>query len=124
MNTPPKGPEFDKFDSQARQLHADALAHVSPRTLAKLRGARHAAAQAKPARGHGLRWLLAGAAPAAFAIALVAPSLKDRAPAVSAPQAAVATRAAPSGVDYADALNENPDLYVWLESDGQKLAME
>lgn len=115
-------PDFEKFDRQARQLHARSLASLSPQTLARLRSARHAATQAAPARGHGRRWLTASGLAAALAVAIGLPYFGKSPTPASASQPAVATVAA--GDDYADTLTENPDLYLWLESDGQMLAME
>ncbi|MFT4257031.1 MAG: hypothetical protein QM599_08765 [Pseudoxanthomonas sp.] len=106
------------FDHRLRQLHAESLARISPQTLARLRSARHAATQPAPARGLRWRWLAAGVVPAMFALAIGLPYLERTA----TPTPAAAATQAES--DYADALNENPDLYVWLESDGRHLAME
>jgi len=118
--------EFDdnNFDRQMRQLHAGSLASLSPQTLARLRGARHAASQAAPARGRGWRWLAAGVVPAVLAVAIGVPFLDKDPSTVPAAGTAVATQPAADGDDYANALAENPDLYVWLASDGQQLAME
>lgn len=116
--------EFDKFDKQLRQLHAESLASLSPQTLAKLRGARHTATQAAPARGHGWRWLAAGVVPAVLAIAIGVPYLNKSPSTTPAAGTTVAAQPSADGDDYANALAENPDLYVWLASDGQQLAME
>ena len=109
----------DTFDTRMRQLHADALTRIPPPTLAKLRNARHAAAAAEPARGFNWRWALAGMAPVLLAVAVGLPMLDRQAP----PAASPSVVAAASGDDYT-ALDENPELYLWLASDGQQLAME
>ncbi|MFT3756454.1 MAG: hypothetical protein QM769_11020 [Pseudoxanthomonas sp.] len=108
------------FDRRLQQLHAQSLAQISPQTLAKLRNARHAATQPAPARGWNWRWLAAGMVPAVFALAIGVPYLQQQT--TSAPATTVA--AAQAVDNYDDALSENPDLYVWLASDGQQLAME
>ncbi|MFT3761049.1 MAG: hypothetical protein QM761_00250 [Pseudoxanthomonas sp.] len=114
--------ENEEFDRRMRQLHAESLAGISPQTLAKLRRARHAAAQSAPARGRGWRWLAAGVVPALLALAIGVPYLEQR-PA-PAPAATATAAAQTAGDDYASALSESPDLYVWLASEGQQLAME
>ena len=124
MKSEPMTTEFDKFDRQMRQLHAESLANLSPRTRAKLRGARHAATQAAPARGHVWLWLAAGVVPAVLAVAIGVPYLNTSPPTIPAAGTTVATQPSAGGDDYANALAENPDLNVWLASDGQQLAME
>ena len=114
----------DNFDRHTQQLHATALARLSPATLAKLRGARHAATQPAPAR-HGWRWAAATAFSAVFAVAIGVQFLpRQPAPGAPAPAtlAAAPTDATP---DYVAPLEENPDLYVWLASaDAPMLAQE
>lgn len=109
----------DTFDTRMRQLHADALTRIPPPTLAKLRHARHAAATAKSACGLNWRWALAGVAPVLLAVAIGLPMLNRQAPPAASPNVAAAP-----GEDYTAALDENPELYLWLASDGQQLAME
>lgn len=130
MNTP------SSFDARARQLHAAASAQLSPQTLTRLRAARHAAAQGQPASGPARpapRWLAASA----FSLALLAVVgvglLRQTTPAPSGPSQVAAQTAdddgLPSDLDavaedpYAE-LDTNPDLFVWLGSDSQPLAME
>lgn len=114
-------PDNDAFDRHAKQLHATALASISPQTLAKLRTVRNAAAQ--PARPrHGWRWIAATAFSAVFATA-IGVQFVPRIPTPTAPAQPVASATATS--DYSTSLDENPDLYVWLASaDGQRLASE
>jgi hypothetical protein len=89
----------DPLDLRARQLHASALAHTSPATLARLRQARQAAREA----GHSRRpWFAAGGILAA---------------ALAASLAAAGDAAAP--------LQEDPGFYLWLASaDVPALALE
>jgi hypothetical protein len=114
----------DPLDLRARQLHASALAHTSPATLARLRQARQAAHQAgreQPARGWRLPWLAGGAIAAALVFAVI--PRQD----LVAPDPAVAASTAPAA-DVADAaapLQEDPGFYLWLASaDAPALALE
>ena len=110
------------FDRRARQLHATALASVSPQTLAKLRNARHAATQSAPSR-HGWRWLTATAFSAVLAVAIGFQFVPRTATPVAPAQPVASADAATS--DYSASLEENPDLYVWLASaDARLLAQE
>ncbi|MCD9033680.1 hypothetical protein LDO32_18370 [Luteimonas sp. Y-2-2-4F] len=126
--TPPTGPRDDRFERSVRQAHDAALAHVPPRTLARLRPRNEAA----PARAWRPGWALATACVAVFAAALGARALlapPDAAPApvlADAGAAAAATDlpALPEG-DLLVALDEDPDLFLWLaSSEARPLAME
>lgn len=108
----------DAFDRHAKQLHATALANISPQTLAKLRAARNAAARPAPSR-HAWRWVAATAFSAVLAVA-IGVQFVPRTSTPVAPAQPVASAAATS--DYSTSLDENPDLYVWLA--GTDLAME
>lgn len=121
MNTDFNDNDFDRY---ARQLHATALSSISPQTLAKLRSARHAAAQPASAR-NGWRWLMATACSAMLAAVVGVQFLpRETAPAVS-PQPALANAAADADDSYTAPLDENPDMYVWLASaDAPLLAQE
>ena len=113
----------DTIDRHAKQLHAAALAHVSPQTLAKLRSARHATAQPAHSR-HGWRWIVATACSAVLAVAIGVQFLPRTSKPIAPVQPVVAAGAAAAS-DYSTSLDENPDLYVWLASaDGQRLASE
>lgn len=117
------------FDAQARRLHAAALSHVSPQTLARLRAARHAATQDAPAARAGhWRWMAATAFTAVLAVGVGVQFLPDRQAAPpSATPPAMADAAAGSADDFnaASVYDEDPDLYLWLASvDAQPLAME
>ena len=112
------------FDRDMRQLHATAVAQISPQTLARLRAARHAA-QASPKRGHAWRWVAATAFSAVLAVALGVQFL-PRSGTVPAAQPMVATVGSDDGYeDSLAALDESPDLYMWLaSSEAEPLAME
>jgi hypothetical protein len=113
----------DPLDLHSRQLHAHAMANLSPRTLARLRGARRAAGDAgAPRRSTFLtRWLAGGAVAAAVALAvLVVPG--D--PAVAPAPVGVGDVVAATGEPVVP-LQEDPGFYLWLASaDATALAME
>ncbi|AKC86051.1 hypothetical protein [Pseudoxanthomonas suwonensis] len=120
MTTAPDPVDFDPIDSRARQLHAAALADVSAPTLARLRQARRAAADAAPRRRPLFApWLAGGAVAAAVALAVL---LHPGVPTPGAPdQPALAAATA----DPAEPLQEDPGFYLWLDSaDAIALAME
>ncbi|HET6783830.1 MAG TPA: hypothetical protein VFH12_08345 [Pseudoxanthomonas sp.] len=112
------------FDRDMRQLHAAAISQVSPQTLARLRATRHAA-QTAPKRGHAWRWVAATAFSAVLAVALGVQFL-PRSGTVPAAQPMVATVGDDEGYgDSVAALDESPDLYMWLaSSEAEPLAME
>ncbi len=116
----------ERFDHEMRQLHAAAVNQLSPQTLARLRASRQGLSAAR--RGWSWRWLAATACSAALAVPLGLQLLPPSGTAPSAPAAApVATAAAVD--DYSSsgvsALEENPDLYLWLASpEAQRMAME
>lgn len=112
------------LDHVARALHAEALAHVSPRTRMQLR-ARRAQAQRAPTRGTRiLGWGLAGACAAVFAIAIG--WRMGLPPPAAGPMPSAVAQSGSS--DYREAyatLDEDPDFYLWLATtDVQPLAME
>lgn len=114
----------DVFDREMRKLHAAAVDHISPLTLARLRAARHAAHTA-PQRGHGWRWMAASAFSAVLAVVVGVRFLPQSAPVPHA-QTTVATTVPGDDYSYSMAsLEENPDLYLWLaSSEADPLAME
>lgn len=126
--TPPTGPRDDRFERSVRQAHDAALAHVSARTLARLRPRSEKTA---PARARRPGWALATACAAVFAAvlgarALLAPPEAAPAPALAAgiEAAAPAPAVLPEG-DLLVALDEDPDLFLWLaSSEARPLAME
>lgn len=110
-------PEPEHFDRAMRNRYAEALDQVSPATLARLRAARREATRAQVQRGRG--WKLAGACAALVALAL-ATQLQLPRTAPSPP--ALAVHPAPERVDAAvAALDENPDLYLWLAANDDAL---
>lgn len=112
-----------EFDARLRDAHAAALANISPLALQRLRAARAAATQARATRR---RWLWSGALPALLGVAIGVPYLhQHNARDVPAPaQAAHGTQAKAGSDDYTGTLDENPELYLWMASDGKQLAME
>ncbi|QOW19081.1 hypothetical protein INQ41_10555 [Lysobacter ciconiae] len=131
---PGSSPE-DVFDAQARALHADALAHVSPQVRRRLQQARHAATLGA-SRKHSRLWTWAGSA-AVLALALGAGIQLQRVPAPApggsvpmASTAATSTRQSTDTVDAIDsevsgllaALDENPDFYLWLAANDGALS--
>jgi hypothetical protein len=129
VTTIPDNDNPTSLDARARRLHADALATVSPRTLARLRDARRNATTPAPSRTRAPLgpWFAGGALAAGLALAvLMLPGVMpapDRA-APSAP-AVAALPAAGSTDDPAGPLQEDPGFYLWLDSvDATALAME
>lgn len=132
MNMHSKGGDDHDFDASLRNQHAQAVANISARTQAQLQLRRRAATT--PTRHASMRafaWPLA----AACAAGVLAIGLQWRQPGTSAPAASpVATSSGSTSADgesaadefdtYA-ALDEAPDLYLWLASnDAATLAME
>lgn len=116
-------PDFnDNFDRQMRQLHDDAITHVSPQTLSRLRSARHQAAHSSPARtGFHWRWLAATALPVVLAVAIGVQFM----PLTQAPVPGTDAFALDAYADPVTDLDENPDLFLWLaSSEALPLAME
>ena len=123
----------DDFDRQVQALHARALEQVAPRTLHALRVRRANAAAAAHGGAPGTHrrpwgWWLAAAAAAVFALA-VGLRMPGTEPAADGglPTLAAATDAVEAATyeDGLAALDEDPDLYLWLAAqDSQILAME
>ena len=104
------------FDARLRQVHAQAVAQVPARTLAQLHPHRAPVRASTPSRWTA--WPLA----ATCAIALVAGGMLIRYPTQPIPQDPTAMEQAASvngdsepGDVYA-ALDESPELYLWLGS--------
>jgi hypothetical protein len=120
----------DGFDARIRQAHAEAVSHLSARTRLQLQLRRGAATatRGKPAATRSFAWPLA----AACAVGALAIGLQLRQPeapgTTPAPDPARALASATPDASVADAwtaLDESPDLYLWLESDdAAMLAME
>ena len=114
----------DHFDHGLKQLHAAAVSHLSPQTLARLRAARHGVAPSAPQRNHAWRWLAASVFSAVLAVAIGVQFLPQSQTAPAA-QPVAATTDNDTYVGGTAALDENPDLYLWLASqDAATLAME
>lgn len=129
MTTIPDPDRHSPLDRQARQLHAEALARVSPRTLARLRDARRAAAATDGARRRPAfaPWLAGAALAASLALAaILLPGGQAPAPGPAAtPAATVAAMPAAATPVPVEPLQEDPGFYLWLESaDATALAME
>ena len=122
----------DDFDRRIRALHAQAVEQLPARTLYELRVRRaNAASAATPARSSGRAggwWLAAGlAAVFALAVGLRQPGLDGVPASDPVPSLAMASAAADAAAwdDGLAALDEDPDLYLWLASqDSLILAME
>lgn len=107
------------FDERLRRVHAQSLDHVSPRTRVQLRPQR-ASTHLATSRRHV--WPLA----ATCAIALVAGGIFLRHPERIAPMptqsmpgpntSASADSRDDTGTDIYTALDESPELYLWLAS--------
>lgn len=120
MNTAHDRGERNDFDAKLRRAHAQAVEHVSPRTFVQLRP--QASQRTSPAKPRLQAWPLA----ATCAIALIAGGLLLRQPsqdAPSAPAPVTATDTNEPGDVYA-ALDESPELYLWLASNDTDLVTE
>lgn len=131
----PRNSPDHRFDAQARALHADALANVSPHVRSRLQQARRAATLGAP-RKHSRLWAWAGSA-AVLVLALGTGIQFQRAPGpapgASVPMASTAhppAEPALAPVDEVDsgisgllaALDENPDFYLWLAANDGALS--
>jgi anti-sigma-K factor RskA len=115
----------DRFDRDMQQLHATAVDHISPQTLARLRAARHGLGKESASqRGHAWRWVAATTFSAVLAVAIGMQFLPTSQPVVTA-SPTIATVAVDDYSGGVTVLDENPDLYVWLaSSEAEPLAME
>lgn len=107
------------FDAKLRRLHAQAVAQVSTRTQFQLRRRPAAAPRQSPLRAFA--WPLAAVC-AAGVLAIGLQWRQSDSPA-TAPLPSVAVSDDDSGGAYT-ALDETPDLYLWLASTDASLAME
>ena len=112
-HTPPS-PEQRAFDEALRQRHGDAVAHVSARTQAQLQQRRRAAMSASTAPRATMRRLAWPVATSSAAILALAVGMQLRQDDV-APIPAATVADEDMGASFA-ALDENPDLYLWLAS--------
>lgn len=114
----------DTFDHDMQQLHAAAVSHLSPQTLARLRAARHGLAESTPQRGHSWRWITASAFSAVLAVAIGVQFLPHSQTPPNV-QPVATTEVEDTYESSTAALDESPDLYLWLASqDAATLAME
>ena len=121
----------ERSDARIRQAHADAVSHLSARTRLQLqlrRGAANAQAAGNGQAPRSLAWPLAAAC-AVGALAVGLQLRQPEAPGIEpSPEPARPIASLTQDADVADAytaLDESPDLYLWLESaDAAMLAME
>lgn len=118
--------EGHAFDARAQALHARAVHQVPARTLRELRVRRAAASPVRhsPRR---LAWPMAAACAAMVAVVavLLQPGGTLPAPAAETQRMATLEPALESGGEAYAALDEDPELYLWLASqDALPLAME
>jgi hypothetical protein len=121
----------DRFDEAIRAAHAQSLDHVSPRVRAQLAQRRRTALSGQ---ARAIPWRFALPIAAACAMGAVAIGLQFRVPAPAPVVATVTPKPTPTvseivlaqsddTAEYA-ALEESPEMYAWLASDGAALAME
>ena len=123
-----------RFDAAMRAMYAQAVEQVSPDTRMRLRAIRNDSSARAQRRGGVFGWALASGGVAAFALALGLqfagnPSSSGTTPGVTAvPALAGTANVAPPVVDVSydpdtavAALDENPDLYLWLASNTDAL---
>lgn len=124
--TSPTGSRDDRFDRAVRRAHRHALDSVPAGTLSRLRPRPAATPSARrPARLPG--WALASACAAVFAAVLGAQALYFPSPSPDAPPRVATAQDAvvPTLDDPLVALEEDPDMFLWLASvEAQPLAME
>lgn len=108
------------FDARLRQLHAQAVGQVSAQTRFQLRR-RIAAAPPRQSPARAFAWSLA----AVCAAGVLAIGLQWRPSGPSATSALPTASASGDDIGGAyTALDETPDLYLWLASTDATLAME
>ena len=113
------------FDQDMQRLHAASVSQLSPQTLARLRAGRHGLADSAPQRGHSWRWITASAFSAVLAVAIGLQFLPQSRTQPNVQPVATTTDDNTYTGSTTAALDENPDLYLWLASqDAATLAME
>lgn len=120
-----------RFDAAMRAMYAQAVEQVSPDTRMRLRAIRNDSTARAQRRGGVFGWALASGGVAAFALALGLQFAggSGSAPGVTAvPALAASADLAHPVVDVSydpdtavAALDENPDLYLWLASNTDAL---
>ena len=115
----------DPLAMRARQLHAQAVDAISPRTRAQLHNRLQAVARRQPRTTTGIRdWRWAAAPALALALALGLPRDSTQPPAVD-DSAQIAAAAAAAMDAPVLALEQDPEFYAWLASaDALALASE
>lgn len=108
-----------RFDQAMRELHAQAVTNVSSATRARLRAARRDLPTARDSR-RGYGWIVASGCAAVFALA-IALQLQPRPASQPAGPAVAQTPVAYDAETAVAALDENPDLYLWLASNDDAL---
>jgi hypothetical protein len=116
----PQSREQRAFDEALRQRHGEAVARVSERTQAQLQQRRRAAlsasASGRPRTAmRRFAWPVATSFAAIFALAVGMQLRQDSVTQASMPIATIADDDDDVGASFA-ALDENPDLYLWLAS--------
>ena len=120
-------PRDHDFDSRLRQVHDEALQHLSVRTRAQLVLRQSAATSRRSMPSRRQAWVLAttcavGVLALGLTWRLQQPSTSS--PPSSTPSAALATA---SNNDFDDAyavFDESPDLYLWLDSEDATAVLE
>ncbi|MCI4567873.1 hypothetical protein [Lysobacter sp. CFH 32150] len=122
MSAHDNGLNGSDLDRELRLRHAQALANLSPRTLAQLQQRRKTALSPRAsAPMRAFAWPLA----AACAIGVLALGLQLRQPEVAPATTAVVASDTNDVDDAYAALDETPELYLWLASnDAVTLASE
>ena len=124
QSQPPQGRGGDDFDRAMRELHAQALASISPRTQARLRVARTAARAPESGQGRVFGWVLASGFAGLFALAigtqLSGPS-STVAPVLTASTDDARYGSNSGGGEAFATLDENPDFYLWLASNDKAM---
>lgn len=122
-----------RFDAAMRALHARAVEQVSPDTRMRLRRIRNESDARAQRRGGMFGWALASGGVAAFALALGLQFVGSQGHSASAPGLTAVPAPAVGSVAHSPvevsydpdtavaALDENPDLYLWLASNSDAL---
>lgn len=114
------------FDAGVRELHRAAVEHVSAQSLGRLRSARRDLPLNFPG-AQPWHWGTAALASAVLAVAIGMQLLPSSAPDPVAATSATLAATTEAASDYPAslaALDENPDLYMWLAAEFDPLALE
>lgn len=130
MRTEQQNPIAPDLDSKLRGLHVAASQQVSPATLMRLRDARQGLTSHSRDRAFGgaWRWRAAGLGSVALAVAFVLQMVPWTPWTVGPSDTPLAVMPAPADAfDYPAslaALDEDPDLYLWLAAEAGPLQLE